>query len=335
MAGAVVTSNVGAARAAAHALQPSSCASSIQASGPCARIRLDRVELPVRVISPRTSFEREERIGRRAGRARAGDARSPSPPSRCTRRARSGPPADAGARPRSPKGSGRCRPPSRSVRRAWPPGRSRTARSRRRRRRTERAACASAPTVSHAGACGRAGLIGPVLCLDRANGLKRGAPPAEGWDEGVPTAVVARDRLQLMTIYFGILLALALRLRHEPRVPVQASRGVRGTRRPRQPPAALGARAVRLAAGSPSACSSRSAPGRLHVGALALAPLSLVQAVLAGGVVLLAVMAERLFGFRVGPRQWLGLGLTALGLVLLGVTLPRSTARTRASRSPA
>jgi drug/metabolite transporter (DMT)-like permease len=60
----------------------------------------------------------------------------------------------------------------------------------------------------------------------------------------------------------------------------------------------------------------------LHVGALALAPMSVVQAVLAGGVVLLAVMAERLFGFRVGPRQWLGLGLTAVGLVLLGVTLP-------------
>lgn len=59
-----------------------------------------------------------------------------------------------------------------------------------------------------------------------------------------------------------------------------------------------------------------------HVGALALAPMSVVQAVLAGGVVLLAVMAERLFGFAVGPRQWAGLGLTALGLVLLGVTLP-------------
>jgi drug/metabolite transporter (DMT)-like permease len=59
-----------------------------------------------------------------------------------------------------------------------------------------------------------------------------------------------------------------------------------------------------------------------HVAALALAPMSIVQAVLAGGVVMLAVMAERLFGFRVGPRQWLGLGLTALGLMLLGVTLP-------------
>jgi multidrug transporter EmrE-like cation transporter len=60
----------------------------------------------------------------------------------------------------------------------------------------------------------------------------------------------------------------------------------------------------------------------LHVAALAMAPMSVVQAVLSGGVVLLAVMAERLFGYSVGPRQWLGVALTAAGLVLLGVTLP-------------
>ena len=59
-----------------------------------------------------------------------------------------------------------------------------------------------------------------------------------------------------------------------------------------------------------------------HVAAMAMAPLSMVQCVLAGGVVLLAVMAERLFGLRIGNRQWMGLGLTALGLVLLAVTLP-------------
>lgn len=62
-----------------------------------------------------------------------------------------------------------------------------------------------------------------------------------------------------------------------------------------------------------------------HVAALALAPLSVVQAVLSGGVVLLAIMAERCFGFQVGPRQWLGVGMTAAGLILLGVTLPAST----------
>jgi drug/metabolite transporter (DMT)-like permease len=60
----------------------------------------------------------------------------------------------------------------------------------------------------------------------------------------------------------------------------------------------------------------------LHVGALSLAPMSVVQVSLAAGVVFIAVMAERLFGFEVGRRQWLGLILTAAGLVLLGVTLP-------------
>jgi hypothetical protein len=59
-----------------------------------------------------------------------------------------------------------------------------------------------------------------------------------------------------------------------------------------------------------------------HVAAMALAPMSMVQAVLAGGVVLLAVMAERLFGLQIGRRQWFGLALTALGLMLLGATLP-------------
>src|SRR6476620_9964852 len=60
----------------------------------------------------------------------------------------------------------------------------------------------------------------------------------------------------------------------------------------------------------------------LHVGALALAPMSVVQVALAAGVVFIAVMADRLFGFEVGRRQWVGLFLTAAGLVLLTATLP-------------
>ena len=60
----------------------------------------------------------------------------------------------------------------------------------------------------------------------------------------------------------------------------------------------------------------------LHVAAMALAPISVVQAVLSTGVVILAVMAERLFGFTVGRRQWLGVAMTAAGLILLVVTLP-------------
>jgi drug/metabolite transporter (DMT)-like permease len=59
-----------------------------------------------------------------------------------------------------------------------------------------------------------------------------------------------------------------------------------------------------------------------HVAAMALAPISVVQAVLSTGVVILAVLAERLFGFEVGRRQWIGVGMTALGLILLVITLP-------------
>ena len=35
-------------------------------------------------------------------------------------------------------------------------------------------------------------------------------------------------------------------------------------------------------------------------------------------------LRERIFGLRIGRRQWLGLGLTAVGLILLGLTLPAS-----------
>lgn len=60
-----------------------------------------------------------------------------------------------------------------------------------------------------------------------------------------------------------------------------------------------------------------------HVAALSMAPISLVQAILAGGAVTLAVLSQRLFGDPVGRRQWLALTVGAVGLVLLVVTLPR------------
>lgn len=59
----------------------------------------------------------------------------------------------------------------------------------------------------------------------------------------------------------------------------------------------------------------------LHVGALALAPISLVQAVIAGGLVLLTVLADRLFGFDVTRREWVGVACTAAGLAFLAATL--------------
>src|ERR1700710_2356513 len=61
-----------------------------------------------------------------------------------------------------------------------------------------------------------------------------------------------------------------------------------------------------------------------HVAAISLAPLSVVQAVLSGGLVLLAVMADRLFGFSIGPRQWWGLPLAFLGLLHLAHARPVS-----------
>lgn len=59
-----------------------------------------------------------------------------------------------------------------------------------------------------------------------------------------------------------------------------------------------------------------------HVAALSLAPISLVQAVLAGGAVTLAVLSQRLFGDPVERRQWLALALGGGGLALLAATLP-------------
>jgi multidrug transporter EmrE-like cation transporter len=58
----------------------------------------------------------------------------------------------------------------------------------------------------------------------------------------------------------------------------------------------------------------------LHVAALTLAPISVGQAVLAGGLVFLAVLAERFFGFELGRRQWIGITLVAVSLTLLTLT---------------
>jgi drug/metabolite transporter (DMT)-like permease len=58
-----------------------------------------------------------------------------------------------------------------------------------------------------------------------------------------------------------------------------------------------------------------------HVAALALAPISLVQSVIAGGLVLVTVLADRVFGHEVSRREWIGVALTAAGLAFLAATL--------------
>jgi drug/metabolite transporter (DMT)-like permease len=58
-----------------------------------------------------------------------------------------------------------------------------------------------------------------------------------------------------------------------------------------------------------------------HVAALALAPISLVQSVIAGGLVLLTPLAGRVFHLPTTRRDWIGVGITAAGLTLLAATL--------------
>src|SRR5436190_17961275 len=58
----------------------------------------------------------------------------------------------------------------------------------------------------------------------------------------------------------------------------------------------------------------------LHIGALAIAPLSLVQACLATGFVFLALLADRFFGFDLGRREWAGMVLASAGLAFLALT---------------
>jgi hypothetical protein len=58
----------------------------------------------------------------------------------------------------------------------------------------------------------------------------------------------------------------------------------------------------------------------LYIAALSLAPLSLVQAVSAGGVGVLAIVVHR-FGTPLLPRERLGAAVAIVGLVLLGLSL--------------
>jgi hypothetical protein len=58
-----------------------------------------------------------------------------------------------------------------------------------------------------------------------------------------------------------------------------------------------------------------------HVAALGLAPISVVQSVIAGGLVMLTVVADRFFGHSVTRREWIGVALVALGLAFLAATL--------------
>jgi hypothetical protein len=59
----------------------------------------------------------------------------------------------------------------------------------------------------------------------------------------------------------------------------------------------------------------------LYAAALALAPLALVQSIVAGGIGLLAYFSIRMSGGRLGGRRLLGVILSVLGLVALAISL--------------
>jgi len=67
--------------------------------------------------------------------------------------------------------------------------------------------------------------------------------------------------------------------------------------------------------------ASEAAGWLLYVAALALAPLSLVQATAAGGIGILAVMVSRITHVRLTVRERIGVLLSVVGLALLGVSL--------------
>lgn len=73
----------------------------------------------------------------------------------------------------------------------------------------------------------------------------------------------------------------------------------------------------------------------LHVAALALAPISLVQTTIAGGLVLLTVVAERIFGPDVPRREWIGVALTAAGLAFLAATMGSTGREAHSDYEPA
>jgi hypothetical protein len=73
----------------------------------------------------------------------------------------------------------------------------------------------------------------------------------------------------------------------------------------------------------------------LYIAALALAPLSLVQGISAGGIGLLALAAQRLRGVRLAPREAAAVALSVGGLVLLAASLAGGVAGGRTSTTGA
>jgi drug/metabolite transporter (DMT)-like permease len=62
-----------------------------------------------------------------------------------------------------------------------------------------------------------------------------------------------------------------------------------------------------------------------YVGALALAPLALVQSLSAGGIAILAFLSSRIAGVKLARREFFGVIVAVVGLVFLGLSLAGAT----------
>lgn len=62
-----------------------------------------------------------------------------------------------------------------------------------------------------------------------------------------------------------------------------------------------------------------------YAGALALAPLAVVQSIGAGGIGVLAYVTSHVGGRRLGPRRAAGVGICVIGLLLLAISLARNS----------
>ena len=116
----------------------------------------------------------------------------------------------------------------------------------------------------------------------------------------------------------GLALCPGLRARDERLLPAEAARRRLGTTGARSAPASKRRRALSLqsfAVGWLVAAEPR--PSRRRP---ALHRCRSYRPSLSAGLVFLAVLAERFFGFRLGRRQWTGLVITAVGLAIIGIS---------------
>ena len=177
---------------------------------------------------------------------------------------------------------------------------------------------AASSAFSHEIPCPAAPVRGPFASLSRPRSGQERDPVVPMTGVKVGTAILTRHGAldpHFMTLQIGILLAFLCAVRLEPRVLLQAPRRLRGARRSSiRHPLRSAEGAVDARSGSRSACSSVSAPGRCTSRRSRSPRCRSSRSSSPAASSLIAVMADRMFGFRSGagsggasaspPRAW-------------------------------